>query len=268
MSAVTFAPVARVGALGRNTIGLVQEMGAFALFLVSAFAKIFVPPFKVARILQQVHFIGMKSLLIVGLTALFTGMVLGLQGYYALVKYGSESGLGTAVALSLIRELGPVLTALMVTGRAGSSIAAEIGIMRISEQIDALDTMDIDPVKFLVSPRLAGAILSFPLLTAIFDVIGVIGGYISGVILMGVNSGTYIGHMEAGVVMQDVSSGFVKSIVFAFIVATVCCYQGYTVHTRREGFGARGVSYATTAAVVLSSVLVLIFDYVVTSIML
>jgi phospholipid/cholesterol/gamma-HCH transport system permease protein len=243
-------------------------MGAFAVFFLSAFFKIFLPPIKWTRILQQVHFIGMKSLFVVGLTGLFTGMVLGLQGYYTLVKYGSETALGSAVALSLIRELGPVLTALMVTGRAGSSMAAEIGIMRISEQIDALDTMDIDPVKFLVSPRLAASIISFPLLTAVFDVIGILGGYATGVLLLGINSGTYVSRMEWAVLMKDVSGGFIKSFVFAMIVAGICCYEGFTTHERTEEFGARGVSWATTAAVVTSSVLVLISDYVLTSFML
>lgn len=251
--------------VGRSCIGVVQEMGRIALFLLSAVLKMFTPPLKLYRVLQQIHFIGMKSVFIVSLTALFTGMVLGLQGYYTLVKFGSETVLGTAVALSLIRELGPVLTALMVTGRAGSSMAAEIGIMRISEQIDALDTMDIDPVKFLASPRVAASIVSFPLLTAVFDVVGILGGYLTGVLLMGINSGTFVARMEYGVLMEDITGGFIKSVVFALIVSTVCCYQGYMTHKSKEGFGARGVSYATTTAVVMSSVLILAVDYVVTS---
>jgi phospholipid/cholesterol/gamma-HCH transport system permease protein len=137
--------------------------------------------------------------------------------------------------------------------------------MRISEQIDALDTMDIDPVKFLFSPRLAGAIISFPLLTALFDVIGIIGGYLTGVVLLGVNSGSFLARMKDGVLMEDVTGGFIKAFFFALIVATISCYKGYHVHRQREGFGARGVSLATTQAVVLSSVLILVFDYVLTS---
>jgi phospholipid/cholesterol/gamma-HCH transport system permease protein len=257
-----------IASIGRLCLGMVREMGKIALFLLHALFKIFIPPLKVLRILQQVHFIGMKSLFVVALTGLFTGMVLGLQGYYTLVRVGSETLVGMVVALSLIRELGPVMTALMVTGRAGSSMAAEIGIMRISEQIDALDTMDIDPIRFLVTPRLAAAIICFPLLTAVFDVIGIIGGYMTGVMLLGINSGTYLSRMEGGVLMQDVTGGFIKSFVFALIVATICCYQGYTTHERKEGFGARGVSLATTAAVVMSSVLILITDYVLTSFLL
>jgi len=257
-----------VAYLGRSSIAIVREMGKIALFFLNAFLRMFVFPLKIPEILQQVHFIGMKSLFIITLTALFTGMVLGIQGYYTLSKYGSETALGVAVALSLIRELGPVLTALMITGRAGSSMAAEIGVMRISEQIDALDTMDIEPIKFLVSPRLAASIVSFPLLTAVFDVVGIVGGYATGVILLGVNSGQFLSRMEASVVMKDVSGGFIKSLAFALIVATICCYYGYTTHERKEGFGARGVGFSTTTAVVMSSVLVLAFDYVLTSILL
>ena len=251
--------------LGCVALAILREMGKIALFFLNALAKALWLPLRFSRILQQVHFIGMKSLFVVSLTGLFTGMVLGLQGYYTLSKYGSVSALGTMVALVLIRELGPVLTALMLTGRAGSSMAAEIGIMRITEQIDALDTMDIDPIKFLVSPRLIASVICFPLLTAVFDVVGIIGGYITGVMLLGVNSGTYIANMEWNVAMEDVSGGFVKSFVFGLIVVTICCYQGFTTHERKEGFGARGVGLSTTTAVVMSSVIVLISDYVLTS---
>lgn len=263
------APIASLfTSLGRTTIAIVREMGAIWIFFMGSFFKMFTVPLKPARVINQIHFIGMKSLFIVALTGLFTGMVLGLQGYYTLVRFGSEEILGAGVALALIRELGPVLTALMVTGRAGSSMAAEIGIMRISEQIDALDTMDIDPVKFLASPRLAASIFCFPLLTAVFDVIGMIGGYLTGVVMLGIDSGTYISRMEITVVMEDVTGGFIKSLTFAVIVSTICCYQGYTTHLRKDGFGARGVSNSTTAAVVMSSVLILTADYVLTSVLL
>lgn len=251
--------------LGSTAISAVEEMGRIMLFFVESFAKMFYPSGSLFRILQQIHFIGMKSLLIVCLTGLFSGMVLGLQGYYTLVKFGSEALLGTAVALTLIRELGPVLTALMVTGRAGSSMAAELGIMQISEQIDALDTMDIDPVQFLVSPKLAASIISFPLLTAVFDVIGITGGYITGVLLLGIHPGTYFNRMEMGMLMKDINGGFIKSIFFALIVATICSYQGYRAKDGKNGHGARGVSMATTTAVVMSSILILVSDYVLTS---
>lgn len=254
--------------LGRMVIFPIQKMGSVAIFFFKSFFLIFSYPFQFYKILQQVYFIGVKSLLVICLTGIFTGMVLGLQGYYTLAKFGSEGLLGTAVALTLIRELGPVLTAIMVTARAGSAMAAEIGIMRISEQIDALETMDINSIRFLVSPRLAAALISFPLLTAIFDTIGIFGGYLTGSGLLGINPGIYFSRVETSVLMQDVMGGFYKSIVFAIVVATICCFQGFYTHLQTEGFGAKGVSLSTTSAVVISSVLILVTDYILTSFLL
>lgn len=251
--------------IGRRAFSFIGELGAVAIFFVHGLALIFSLPIQVKKIVQQVYFIGVKSVLIISLIGLFTGMVLGLQGYYSLVKFGSEGLLGAAVALSLIRELGPVLAALMIIGRAGSSIAAEIGIMRISEQIDALDTMDINPIRYLISPKIAASIIVFPLLTAFFDVIGIVGGYLTGVIMLQINSGIFMNSIYSSVEWADVSEGFIKSFVFAVIVSTICCYQGYFTHMRPGGFGARGVSLATTSAVVISCVLVLVADYVLTS---
>jgi len=253
-------------ALGRKAIRLVNSLGAAGIFLFLAFAGIFRPK-QLGKILQQIYYIGARSFGIIALVSLFTGMVLGLQSYHALVQFGAEGALGTLVSLTLIRELGPVLTAIMITARAGSAMTAEIGIQRISEQIDALYTMRIDPLRFLVSPRIAAAIISFPLLTAIFDVIGILGGYISGVLLMGANSASYIYRIQSNTDMGDVTDGFIKSIVFAIIVATVSCYQGYFAHMRTDGHGAKAVGLSTTAAVVLSCVLILVSDYVVTSIL-
>jgi phospholipid/cholesterol/gamma-HCH transport system permease protein len=190
-------------------------------------------------------------------------MVLGLQGYYTLTKFGSEGMLGAAVALSLIRELGPVLAALMVTGRAGSAITAEIGIMRITEQIDALETMALDPFKYLVTPKFIAAMISLPLLCAIFDVIGIYGGWLVGVKLLGVNPGAYFYEMEKAVVWRDVYSGFLKSFSFGVIIAWIGCYKGYYA-----GHGAEGVSKATTESVVLTSVIILVWDYFLTSVLL
>ncbi len=214
------------------------------------------------------HFIGAKSLFVIVLTGAFTGMVLGLQGYYSLSRFGSEAVLGSLVGLSLVREMGPVLAAFMIIARGGSAMAAELGSMRISEQIDALRTMDINPFKFLVSPRLAAALFSFPLLTAIFDVVGIVGGYLTGSVLLGLASGVYFGSVDNGVEMADVTGGFIKSLVFAAVVVTVCCYRGYYAHRSPEGFGSKAVSYATTSSVVLACVLVLASDYVMTSILL
>ena len=253
--------------LGRKTVSLVNNLGAAAIFLAKAFIMIFHAR-QISGIIQQVYYIGARSVTIIMLVGFFTGMVLGLQSYHALVKFGAEGALGTLVALSLIRELGPVLTAIMITARAGSAMTAEIGIQRISEQIDALDTMRIDPLRFLISPRIAASIVSFPLLTSIFDLIGIFGGFLSGCVLLGVNSGIYFHRVQSSVEMKDVTDGFIKALVFAVIVTAVCCFQGYFTHMRTDSFGAKGVSLSTTSAVVLSSVLVLVLDYVLTSFLL
>ena len=251
-------------AFGRKVISWVDHMGAATIFLAKACVMIFRPK-QIPGIIQQVYYIGAKSITIIMLVGFFTGMVLGLQSYHALVKFGAQGALGTLVALSLVRELGPVLTAIMITARAGSAMTAEIGIQRISEQIDALDTMRIDPLKFLISPRIAASIISFPLLTALFDLIGILGGFLSGVVLLGVNAGTYFHRVQSSVEMKDITDGFIKALVFAVIVTTVCCYQGYFTHMRTDSYGAKGVSLSTTSAVVLSCVLILVADYVVTS---
>ncbi len=250
--------------LGKRTINLTNQLGRVVIFFVLAFLKIFRRK-QLQAIIQQLYYIGAKSSSIVLLIGLFTGMVLGLQLYYALTKVGSVGFIGSVVALSLIRELGPVLTAIMITARAGSAITAEIGILRISEQIDALYTMKIDPLRYLISPRIAAAIISFPLLTAFFDIIGIIGGYLTGVVLLGVNKGTYFYRISSYVDFTDIRGGFIKSLVFAAIVSTICCYEGYFTHLRTDSSGARSVSISTTSAVVLSCIMILISDYVITS---
>lgn len=257
-----------LSALGRLAIFLNQEIGRIVIFFFKGLFLIFSLPVQLSKIIHQAYFIGARSVFVICLTATFTGMVLGLQGYYTLVKFGSEGLLGAAVALSLIRELGPVMTAIMVIARAGSAMAAEIGIMRISEQIDALETMNINPIRFLISPRIAGSLISFPLLTALFDVVGIFGGYLTGSCLLGINPGLYFSRVESSVLMADVTGGFIKSVVFSVVVATICCFQGYYTHTRTQGFGAEGVSLSTTSAVVISCVLVLVADYILTSFLL
>lgn len=253
----------QIQAIGHWTLTLLQELGRTGQFLAYAFYSLVRRPGRPVHVLKQIRFIGAKSLFVIVLTAAFTGMVLGLQGYYTLTKFGSEGMLGTAVALSLIRELGPVLSALMVTGRAGSAITAEIGIMRISEQIDALETMALDPYKYLISPKFIAAMISMPLLCAIFDVVGIYGGWLVGVKLLGVNPGAYFSEMYRSVEWKDVYSGFVKSFSFGVIIAWIGCYKGYYA-----GHGAEGVSKATTESVVLTSVLILIWDYFLTSVLL
>jgi phospholipid/cholesterol/gamma-HCH transport system permease protein len=255
------------GPFGGKALRLNNDLGAMAIFLARAFVLIFHPK-QVPEIVNQVYFIGARSASIVALVGLFTGMVLGLQLYYTMSKFGAVGFLGTAVSLSLIRELGPVLTAIMITARAGSAMTAEIGIQRISEQIDALYTMRIDPLGYLVSPRIAAGLISFPILTAFFDLIGILGGYISGVILMGANAGAYLYRADASVDWLDVRGGFIKSVVFAVLVITICCFQGFFTHMRRDSYGAKSVSLSTTSAVVLSCVMILVSDYVVTSFLL
>ncbi len=249
---------------GAGAIRLNNDIGAIAIFFFKAMLKAFHPK-QVPEIIQQVYFIGAKSAQIVLLVGFFTGMVLGLQLYYVLIKFGAAGVLGTAVSLSLIRELGPVLTAIMITARAGSSMTAEIGIQRISEQIDALYTMRVDPLGYLVSPRIIAGIISFPILTALFDLIGILGGWLSGCVMLGINSGSYFHRILSSTEMGDISSGFIKSIVFALLVVTICCFQGFFTHMRTDSHGAKSVSYSTTSAVVLSCVMILISDYVVTS---
>jgi phospholipid/cholesterol/gamma-HCH transport system permease protein len=252
--------------IGRSVVGWVDSLGAATIFLFLALTSTFGRK-QLIKIVQQIYYIGARSITIIMLVSLFTGMVLGLQSYYALVKFGAQGAVGSLVSLSLIMELGPVLTAIMITARAGSAITAEIGIQRISEQIDALHTMKINPLRYLVSPKIIASIISFPLLTAVFDLIGIVGGYISGVMLLGLNDGVYWHSIQVYVVMSDITNGFVKSIVFAVIVATVCCYQGYFAHMRKDSHGAQAVGLATTSAVVLSCVLILVSDYVVTSLL-
>jgi phospholipid/cholesterol/gamma-HCH transport system permease protein len=250
--------------VGKRAMNVINNLGAVVIFFTLAFLKIFRPK-QIREIVQQVFYIGAKSSNIVILVGLFTGMVLGLQLFYTLNKFGSKGVLGSVVALTLIRELGPVLTAIMITARAGSAMTAEIGILRISEQIDALYTMRIDPQRYIISPRIAAAIISFPLLTAFFDLVGILGGYLTGVLLLGVDSGAYFYRIHSYVDLVDIRGGFIKSIVFAVLVSTACCYQGYFTHLRTDSYGAKSVSLSTTSAVVFSCVMILISDYVVTS---
>ena len=249
--------------LGAAVLSLLASLGRIGLFLGQSIGLMFIPPLKIRRVMRQVQFIGARSLLVIALTGLFTGMVLGLQGYYTLTRFGSEAYLGSAVALSLITELGPVLSALMVTGRAGSAIAAEIGIMRITEQIDALEVMALNPVRYLVVPNIVAGIIALPLLGALFAVIGIYGGYLVGVQLLGVSSGTYFGNMTDFVSMTDIRNGFYKSLVFGLSITFLCCFKGY-----HAGYGAEGVSHATTEAVVWSSVAILVLDYFLNSVLL
>lgn len=249
--------------VGNRVLGELGETGRMFTFLLSGFYYIFRPPFKFRVLLRQIRFLGSKSMVVILLTGSFAGMVLALQVFYTLSKFGSEALLGPAVALSLIRELGPVFSALMVTGRAGSALTAEIGIMKITEQVDALSSMALNPMRYLIVPNFVAALIVFPLLAAIFDVIGIFGGYLVGVKLLGLSSGTYFSQMESFVDMDDIRLGLYKSLSFGILVAWICCYKGYYA-----SYGAEGVSKATTEAVVLSSVMIFIWDYFLGSVLL
>lgn len=256
------------GLLGRRVLGIFFSLGRIGIFLMSALRGAVYPPGKTALVIKQIYFIGHKSMFVIIFTGAFSGMVLGLQGYYALSKFGSEGFLGSGVILSLVRELGPVFTALMVVGRAGSAMCAEIGIMRIDEQIDALRCMAIDPHGYLVLPRIIAALIAFPMLTHVFDVVGVWGGYVVGVKLLGVNPGAYWDGIYRSLEWRDIWMGIVKSLVFAVLTITISTYKGYYAGVDRGSRGAEDVSDATTSAVVTSSVTVLVADYIITSIML
>jgi phospholipid/cholesterol/gamma-HCH transport system permease protein len=214
-------------------------------------------------VIDQVHFIGNFSLLIISVSGLFVGFVLGLQGYYTLSRYGAEQSLGTLVALSLVRELGPVMCALLFTGRAGTSLTAEIGLMKAGEQLSAMEMMAVDPVVRVLAPRFWGGIIAMPVLAAVFSALGIIGGYIVGVKLIGVDAGAFWSQMQAGVdVRSDVVNGIVKSIVFGIAVTFIALFEGYRSQPTPEG-----VARATTRTVVISSLAVLAIDFVLTAMM-
>ncbi len=255
--------------IGTECIYFLENTGRMGMFLFTCLLSAFTPPYRVKATIRQIYFIGARSVFVIIFTGLFTGMVLGLQGYYTLSNFGSEGLLGSGVAVSLLRELGPVLTALMVIGRAGSAMCAEIGIMRNSEQIDALECMAIDPYKFVMAPKYVATIISMPILTFIFDMMGIIGGYLVGVSLLGLTSGAYFQGMYSGTVWADIQMGMIKAFLFGLVVVWICTSKGFHIHMERSGgFGAEGVSRATTSAVVLASVVVLVWDYIISAIML
>jgi len=248
--------------VGTFVIDTTERWGRSWMFLYRTIVALIKPPYRPYLYLQQLLQIGVHSTLVIALIGLFTGAVLAVQGEYTLSKFGATAYTGPAVALSLIRELGPVLTALMVIGRAGSAVTAELGIMRITEQIDALRSMAVDPIKYLMAPRFLAGVIAMPFLTGLFIVIGIFGGYVVGVGLLGLSAGTFVSQMISAVESMDVYSGFIKATVFGVIFGWVSCYKGYTC-----GFGAVGVNKATTQSVVTASVAVLVVDYFLTSIL-
>jgi phospholipid/cholesterol/gamma-HCH transport system permease protein len=248
--------------LGRAVLAGVEEMGKIILLFVSVLVWMFRPPFKLRNIFKQMEFVGVKSIFVVVLTGTFTGMVMALQGYHGFRMFSAESLVGGTVALGMTRELGPVLTSLMVTARAGSAMAAELGTMRVTEQIDALYVMAANPVKHLIVPRVIAGVLMVPLLTVVADFTGILGGYFVGVHILGINSGIFIKNITRLVDLNDIYNGLVKAACFGLILSLVGCYKGFNTYG-----GAEGVGRATTEAVVLASIAILISDYFLTAVM-
>jgi phospholipid/cholesterol/gamma-HCH transport system permease protein len=251
--------LAFLAAVGAAFLAFLAAAGRLAIFAARALLAGCTPPYYPRLILRQFVYMGYYSLPVVGLTALFTGMVLALQSHTGFARFNAEGAVATVVVLSVTRELGPVIAGLMVAGRVGAAMAAEIGTMRVTEQIDALTTLSTDPLRYLVLPRLLAGILTLPCLVVVADIIGVFGGFIVGVYKLDFNAVGYLTQTEQYLKTGDVVSGLVKAAVFGFIVALMGCYQGY--YSRG---GAQGVGQATTYAVVSASILILVTDYLMT----
>src|SRR5438067_6350549 len=251
--------IAFLASLGAAALAFLAAAGRLVLFAVRALAAGVTPPYYPGMILRQVVSIGYYSLPVVGLTALFTGMVLALQSYTGFSRFNAESAVATVVVLSMTRELGPVIASLMVAGRVGAAMAAEIGTMRVTEQIDALTTLSTDPLRYLVLPRLIAGLVTMPVLVLVADIIGVFGGFLVGTYKLNFNPVSYLTQTGQHLETMDVVSGLVKAAVFGFLIALMGCYHGY--HSRG---GAEGVGQATTHAVVSASILILIFNYALT----
>lgn len=248
---------------GRAALTLLQQFGKLAMFTASAVFWIMRPPYYGRQLFRQIVDIGYYSLPVVGLTTLFSGMVIALQSYTGTARFSAEgeSSVATVVVLIVTRELGPVLAGLMVAGRIGASMAAEIGTMRVTDQIDALDTLSTRPMQYLVAPRILAGTICLPFLVLVGDLIGVFGGYIVGVYRLGFNPSIYLSRTMEYLEFSDVTLGLIKAAVFGFLIALMGCYHGYN-----SGRGAEGVGRATTNAVVSSSILILIANYIVTAI--
>lgn len=257
-----------IRATGHLALTVINELGEISIFGGTALGRFFAQRQRLGKLMTAVYEIGVRCLPIIVVVGLFTGLVMGLQLYYTLAKVGGESELGSVVALSLVRELGPVLTALMIVGQAGSALASELGIQRNDEQIDALQAMGIDPLGYLVGPRLLASLICFPMLTAVFDLIGVIGGYITGCLLLHIDGGVYWSRVTESVHWSDVQGGFLKSLAFAWVTIMICAYCGFNTHRKASFPGVRGVSESATQAVVWSSIMVLALDYLITSFLL
>jgi phospholipid/cholesterol/gamma-HCH transport system permease protein len=254
-----------VRSVGRHTLEIVHSMGDLALFTGRSFRSAWGSRKLGRRVVRAMFEQGARCLPVILIVGLFTGLVLGLQGYYVLNRFGSESLLGTLVSLSIVRELGPVLAALMLVGQAGSALAAELGIQRNTEQIAALETMGVSSHAYLVAPRLIAALMVFPMQTALFCCVGLWGGSVSGSMLLGLEPGVYWSAVERAVELRDVKECMIKAVTFGLLTIALCAFHGFNAHRCRTGTGARAVSASTTRAVVQSSIMVLAADYVITS---
>ncbi|GEP43291.1 MlaE family ABC transporter permease [Brevifollis gellanilyticus] len=257
-----------VRSVGAHSLSLVRGLGDFAVFTAQSFRSALTTRKLFRRVLRAAFEQGARCLPVILIVGTFTGLVLGLQGYHVLNRFGSESLLGALVSLSLVRELGPVLAALMLVGQAGSALAAELGIQRNSEQIAALETMGVSSHGYLITPRLISALFVYPMQTALFVAVGLWGGWLSGSMLLGLEPGVYWASVERAVEPDDVMECFVKAAVFGLLTVSLCCYNGFNAHRCKTATGARAVSASTTRAVVLSCVTVLAADYVITSFLL
>lgn len=253
--------VAAVQSLGWSALRFVEELGSFARFSAGIAGAMVRPPVRFGRYVDELYKLGVLSLIIICLCGVAVGAVLGLQGYNTLVRFGAADSLGAVVGLSLIRELGPVLTALLVTGRAGSATTAEIGTMVVTEQLDGLRMMSVDPVHYVVTPKALAMVTVVPLLSCLFTVFGIFGGYLIGVRIMGLDPGRYMNSLQDAVDFpNDVAGSLIKALVFGILVALIATYRGYTTAPTSAG-----VSSATTSTVVIASVSILVFDYVITA---
>jgi len=248
--------------LGSLVIRFIEESGRIMLLFIKTLMWIFRPPLNLKNIVRQMEEVGVNSIPVVLIMSIFTGMVLALQSYTAFRRFNAEAFIGTVVALSMVRELGPVLSGLMVSGRVGAAMAAELGTMQVTEQIDALYALATNPIKFLIVPRFLAALFVMPVLVILADIIGIIGGYLVSVILLGTNSTIYIKRTWDYMELEDIYTGLLKACIFRIIIATISCYQGFSTRG-----GAEGVGKATTRAVVLSSLIILISNYFIAALM-
>jgi len=249
--------------IGKTTRHSFTKLGRGSFFLFHTFAGFSDVILRPGLLIKQIYSVGVLSFLIISLSGLFVGMVLGLQGYNTLSDFGAEESLGLMIAASLVRELGPVVSALLFAGRAGSALAAEVGLMKATEQLSGMEMMATDPIKRIIAPRFLSVLLSMPLLAAIFSSIGVIGGYLVGVSMLGVDEGSYWSQMQANIDFnEDIINGIIKSVVFGFVVSWIALFEGYDAIPTSEG-----VSRATTRTVVNSAFTVLGLDFILTALM-